>query len=142
MMTDFKEGVQPKTVELSEGAGKAIAFVLSYQPYKCYDAAPRIKAVLLRDGINETSCTIFTTPSSRHYWVQMGYDVFSTVDISTFRESPITNERTHQLEKIAKEHAESDSSEAFDGWVYDENKELLNSHQKIRDAVKTYSDRT
>jgi len=132
------EIVQTKTAELSQETREAIAFVLNYQPYACYDAAPRIKAVLLRSGIKDEDCNILTSPSSRHFWVRMGTETFSTTDMPNFRQAPTTNDKTRELEQLAKRHAETESKEEFDNWIYDKNGELLKIHQKTEDDVRRY----
>jgi hypothetical protein len=134
-----QENFQIALPELSPKASDAINFILSYQPYECYDAAPRIKAVLLRDGVIENDCIILTTRLSRHYWVQMGDEKFSTADMSNFRDSPSTDRKTKELEEIAKKHAESDSEKEFDVWVYDKNGDLLKEHQQLKSLTQTYS---
>lgn len=140
-MIDYKEGHQGKTPELSEETKRAISFILNSEFYKCYDAAPRIFAVLLRDGKEEADFAIYTIPSGSHYWVKMGIDVFSTADMSNLRSSPIINDRTRELEQIAREHVRLDSPEAFDIWIYDKKEELQKEYLKTIKAIKTYGDK-
>jgi hypothetical protein len=44
--------------DISQTAHNAINFILDYQPYKCFDAAPRVLAVLLCEGIpqDQSNC--------------------------------------------------------------------------------------
>jgi len=123
-------------IEMSREVKEAIGFVFNYQPFRCYDAAPRIMAALLKNNVPLEDCSILTTPSSGHYWVRIDGRDISTVDMSNFRESPTKNDRCEELEKEAKTHATGDSAEEYSKWFYDKDEAIKKKHEATVEKLK------
>ncbi len=134
-MTNPFERHQSSKKELSKQAAEAINFILNYQPYRCYDAATRILAVLLRNGYSQDESKILTTPSSKHFWVRIGSVDYSTVDISNFRESPITNDECVRLSQEAETYALKKGNDEFLKWIFDKSGTLQKEQDKLTEQI-------
>jgi len=135
-MINHSEKYGSAEAELPESAKEAINFVLGYQPYRCYDAAPRILAVLLKNGASNDGCRILTSPKSRHYWVRAGFADYSTADLSNLRGSPTADEKCTQLTEEALKHATEDDAQDFEKWVYDKSGEFQKQQDILAEELK------
>lgn len=127
---------EQQNIELSQDALGAINFVLTHEPYRCYDAAPRVLAILLKDGIPLDQCEILTTRSSHHFWVRHNTTSYSTADMSNFRESPITNEKSKKYVDEAITHATNDADKEFADWIFDRSEQLNRMQNELHEELR------